>query len=189
VCVMSGGACHRDEGPTPSFVPPSDQNALKQPNPAAPPAPEPPPVNKPSEPPGYPKAGWSKEVVTDGSPLCAFTNALDWDKAGFAEQAGPVTLKANEPILLGAYAPHCVNLLCDDLPSLQCWLEQDGKTITVHSRYWAQRKDGATCTDNCLKVKANCKTEALAPGTYVIKHGERSTKLKIPSTLKKPCGF
>lgn len=197
VCMLSGGACRRDEGPTPPFVPPSEQNALHSPQPAPaapPPAPAddapPPMATTPSpEPRGYPKAGWSKEVVTDGSQLCAFADALDWDKAGSVQDVGPQTLKANEPVLFGAYAPHCVNFTCDDLPSLQCWLEQDGKTITVHSRYWAQHRDGSTCTENCLKVKANCKTEALAPGTYVVKHGERTTKLKIPSALKKPCGF
>jgi hypothetical protein len=192
VCVMCSGACHRDDGPTPAFVPPSDQNALHKPERKAPPPPPPaePPADKPSpEPRGYPKAGWSKEVVTDGSQLCAFANELDWDKAGAVQDVGAQSLKANEPILFGAYAPHCVNFACDDKPSLQCWLEQDGKTITVHSRYWAEHKDGATCSDNCLKVKANCKTEPLAPGTYTVKHGERSTKVRIPSTLKKPCGF
>ncbi|MET0386999.1 MAG: hypothetical protein ABW321_13620 [Polyangiales bacterium] len=138
---------------------------------------------------GYPKAGWTKIISQDEVPLCVFSSYTEHEKAKLIEQVSPQKLVAKEPAFVGAYAPGCVNEQCDDLPSLQCWVDrgEDEHTLVVHSKYVRYHKDGSTCGDNCRTVTAACPTPALAAGKYTIKHGSQTFSLKIPSQLKDPC--
>jgi hypothetical protein len=60
-------------------------------------------------------------------------------------------------------------------------------TIVLSTRFSSFHKDDAKCTKDCMALDASCETPSLPKGTYTIKHGERTYKLQIPSTVKQPC--
>jgi hypothetical protein len=164
------------------------EQAAKPAEPAPTPAPEAPPPKGPSSDfIGYPKEGWSKLKLQDTLPLCVFENALERDKAKFVDQAKKQQLKANQPVVFGAFGPYCINPECDDLPTLQCLVDREGSTLKVQARYIGYHKDGASCSDDCKEVIAGCATPSLEPGKYTIQYGDNSYTLKIPSTLRSPC--
>jgi len=96
-------------------------------------------------------------------------------------------LRAGASVIFGAFPSWCVNEACDDRPSMQCWIEMQGKTIVVNTRFFGDHKDGSTCTETCRPVTAGCETPPLEAGTYTIQQGEQSWQLKIPGVLRKPC--
>jgi hypothetical protein len=178
-------SCHKSEpAPEPAQAAP----ALQQPA-ASPPA-------KPLEvgkaygevPPPFPRPGWSSRRLRDALPLCVFPDQEARIKAPFIQDVHKQVLPANSKVLFGVYGPGCLNEACDALPMLQCWVEQEGNTLTVSSRFFSfHNDDGSTCHDNCLEVDASCETPVLKPGKYTVRHGDKTYKLQIPSTLKDPC--
>lgn len=134
-----------------------------------------------------PKPGWSKLLVTDDVPLCAFADEHERGKALFVEQVRKQTLRANTPVTFGVFPPGCLNAACDDVPLLQCWVEAEGSTLTVHSRFASVHKDGSSCSQDCLEVDSACETPALPPGKYTVRYGAKQFELRIPSVLRTPC--
>lgn len=192
-CALLLCACNKGAEPQ---EPAPETQALQQP--AAPPAaaPTPPPAaapkpepDKPSEhPAGYPRAGWSKVSEHDTLPICVFPDVPTRAQAKTVKDVKPTKLAANKPVTFGAFPPSpCVNENCDQLPTLQCYIDQEGTNLIVHTMYSAYHKDGSTCTEECRDVSASCDTPALKPGTYTVRHGEKSYKLQLPSTPKSPC--
>lgn len=135
------------------------------------------------------RRAWPRVALDDAAPLCVFADYDARAKAPFRKQAGKkLALRAGKTLVFGAYAPSaCINEQCDDAPTLQCWVEQEGTTLTVRSRYRARHKTDSQCSENCREVTAGCPTEPLAAGTYTVKHGEKSITLKVPSVLRSSC--
>jgi hypothetical protein len=189
--------CGANEAPAPA----ASTNELSA-NPTPPPPPPQPPAAQPTGPVpttdkpvdkpspdniGFPKAGWSKFKQTDDVPLCAFVGPVQREAAKLVEQVKPAKLAAKRKVTFGTFAPGCVNSECEDLPSMQCWVDTEAHTLVVHSSYYGYRKDGAKCSEDCKPVTAGCDTPELDAGEYTVQYGERKFKLKIPSTLNKPC--
>lgn len=174
---------------------PSEQGASTSSTPAAPtpsqaPAAPPPTAAKrgpSSDFVGYPKPGWSKLKLQDTLPLCVFADATAREQAPFLEQVKKQQLKANQSVVFGAFGPYCINEACDDLPSLQCVVDREGKTLKVRARYIGYHKDGTTCSDDCRQVTAGCETPKLEPGRYKVQYGDETYTLKIPSVMRSPC--
>jgi hypothetical protein len=151
----------------------------------APPAP--PPDPQPAARPATPRPGWSKVSLHDAVPICVFPGYAERELAPFVEQVQPHKLPAKSSVVFGAFAPWCVNEACDDLPSLQCAAELDGKTITVTTHYWGEHKDGASCTETCRRITAGCQTPELPAGSYSVRYAGSAFELRIPSTPRAPC--
>ena len=139
------------------------------------------------EKPYYQGPGWSELKIQDSLPLCVFGSGDERDKAPFIEQVSKQTLTANAPVVFGVFPPWCLNSACDAMPALQCWVERDGDTLTVHTRFFSFHNAGAKCESDCLDVDTACETPELPPGIYTIRHGEKTYKLKIPSSPRSPC--
>jgi hypothetical protein len=154
--------------------------------PATAPTPEAPAAEP--EPSKFPRPGFSVFSIHDKVPICAFASEADRTLAPVSyKEAKKQTLRAGYSVTIGAYPSWCVNEACDARPSIQCWIEMQGKTIVVNTRWYGDHKDGSTCTENCRPVSAGCETPPLAAGTYTIQQGGESWKLRIPSVLRKPC--
>ena len=135
-----------------------------------------------------PPEGWSAQLVTDEVPLCIFSDYVEREKAEFVHQVRKQKLKAGTGVVFGAFAPRCLHRQCDDDPTLQAWVDQEGEsTFVVHSRFHALHKDGTTCTESCERVIAGVQTPDLKPGTYTVKYGKLTRKFTVPSMLKSPC--
>jgi len=198
VLLVGGALASCDRYELPDQPPPPPEPAAPAPPPsqaATPPATDPEPATKLAKP-GEPqppmiastRIGFSKVVLEDKVPICVFASMADQEPVHFLADANKKqTLAADSSIAIGAYSPWCVNEACDDIPSLQCRVERDGNTLTVHSRYWGEHKEGSSCTENCRPVIAACPTPKLEAGKYTVKHGEKTFKLKIPSVLTDPC--
>lgn len=138
--------------------------------------------------PVHPRTGWSAVSIEDEVPLCFFAGHAERHAAEFVDQVESQELRANASVVIGAFAAWCVNEACDARPSLQCSVSRDGNTLVVRSRYWGERKDGATCEGMiCRPITASCETPALEPGRYTVAHGDERVDLRIPSLLRSPC--
>ena len=191
-CGLCGCGSHEEKKVTPAPA------AL---NPSPPPPTPPPPPAAPTQKPdvpfptvesadavGYPKAGWSKVKLVDQVPLCVFASDLDRDKAPFVKQVPKKPkLKAGEPATFGVYGPGCVQETCDQLPTLQCWVEREGNTLKVFSRYSAYHKDGSECSEGCREITAGCPTPPLEAGKYTVQHGEKTWELRVPGAQRVAC--
>jgi hypothetical protein len=143
----------------------------------------------PSQRPTYPRPGWSEIVLEDELPICVFPDYTARNAAPFIDQVKAQTLRAGSRLVFGAFAPACINPACDDAPTLQCWIDREGNTLVVHTRYFGYHKDGAKCTDDCKRVIAGCETSELAAGSYTVRHGQRAFKLRVPGVLRSPCWY
>jgi hypothetical protein len=189
--VAIGGACRKTPEP---------------PAPAAQPAPL--PADKPAEPPASPAQpdfttapeptfdadhpwlgpGWSKLDLVDTLPICVFADHDAREAALHIELAKKKqSLKADSTVVFGVYPQRCLNIDCDARPNLQCWVELEGDTLHVHSRFFSFHKDGSTCTKDCLEVDSSCETPELKAGKYTVQHGDKTYTLQIPSVVKQPC--
>lgn len=177
-------ACNRIPEPEPAAAP--QREALQQP-PAAPPA-EPAAEPEPPRPRGL-KPGYSQLSLKDTLPICVFPNMAERVKAPYLKDVKPQKLSANSKLTFGVFGPGCLNEACDELPTLQCWTEQEGpNTIVVHSRFSSFHKDGAECSEDCLDLDTACETETeLKPGRYTVRHGDSAFKVQIPSLVRDPC--
>jgi len=161
-CALALSACNKPAPEAPAAQP----QALEQPQPpASPPTASPPPAAAPTPPTdapsehaeGYPRAGWSKVSVADALPLCVFANATEHAQAKLKSDVKPTKLKANSAVTFGAFGPFpCIHESCDQLPSLQCYVDQEDKTLIVHTKYSGYHKDGATCSEDCRTITAAC---------------------------------
>jgi hypothetical protein len=131
--------------------------------------------------------GSSKRALRDTLPICAFSSVLEREKAPHLANVKKQKLRANSAVVFGVFPPGCLNDACDARPNLQCWIDREGDTIVVNSRFSSIHKDGSSCTTECREVDSSCETEALAPGKYTVRHGDKSYKLQIPSVLRDPC--
>jgi hypothetical protein len=116
-----------------------------------------------------------------------FADERERGKALFVEQVKPQTLRAGSPVTFGVFPPGCLNRACDDVPLLQCWIEREADTLTVHSRFASFHKDGSTCSSECLEVDSACTTPELPAGKYTVRYGDTRYVLRVPSTLRAPC--
>ncbi|MFI5307637.1 MAG: hypothetical protein ACHQ53_09810 [Polyangiales bacterium] len=182
-CVLAG--CHSDDLEPEA---PADQSAvLTQKSPAEPPNGPLPVKEIPPPMTASTRLGFSKVVIEDGVPFCVFASSEEQGQVKYLADAKKQTLAAGSSVVIGAFSPWCVSNACDDMPSIQCHAEREGNTITVHSRYWGEHKDGATCTEDCRPVAAACETPKLERGKYTIRHGDKKFTLRIPSVLGDPC--
>jgi hypothetical protein len=182
-----GGSSSPQEPVAPAPAPLAQANA---PAPVAPtPAAEPTSAEPSGESPdSLPKPGWSNVTIDQEVPICVFPSYAAHFEAKFLKDVKKQTLRADNTLVIGAFGPWCVNEGCDDIPSLQCFAERSGNTINVRTHYWGLRKDNSSCKGVvCRPVSAGCETPKLEAGTYTIVHGDKSYKLKIPSTLRSPC--
>ena len=199
-CGLCGCGSHDDKkvAPTPAALNPSPPPLPEAPPPPAPATPPPlaatqnPDVPYPTVPSpdavGYPKDGWSKLKLDDKVPLCVFASDLDRDKAPFLKQVPKKpSLKAGEPVTFGVYGPGCVQETCDQLPSLQCWVDREGNTLKVSSRYSAYHKDGSHCSEGCREIHAGCPSPPLEAGKYTVQYGEKSWALRVPGAPRSAC--
>jgi hypothetical protein len=131
--------------------------------------------------------GWGKLSLQDTLPICAFAGFNEREAALHIEQVKKQSLKADSTVVFGVYGPGCLNKECDARANLQCWVDLEGDTLHVHTRFSSFHKDGSTCTKDCLEVDAACETPALKAGKYTVQHGEKSYKLQIPSLVRQPC--
>ncbi len=182
-------SCHESQ---PAPEPASAAPALEQPPSAATPAAPAKPLDVGTAfgevPPPFPKPGWSSRRLRDSLPLCVFSDQEERNKAQFIKDVHKQVLRANAKVLFGVFGPNCLNEACDALPMLQCWVEQEGNTLTVSSRFFSfHNDDGSTCDKDCLEVDASCETPVLKPGKYTVRHGNNTYKLQLPSTLNDPC--
>lgn len=134
-----------------------------------------------------PREGWSKLTLEDTMPLCIFANHVARDNAQLIELVKPQKLEANVHLVFGVFGPWCLNKDCDEYPTLQCWMDSEGDTLTLHTRFYSFHKDTSKCTMDCLEIDASCETPLLAPGKYKIRHGKKTYTLRIPSTMQSPC--
>jgi hypothetical protein len=174
--------------PMPRTAPVERAESLEQPQPSAPSDPEALAAAEPEPAEQWPRPGWHAVSVENDVPLCVFASHQARAQADFVEQAEKQKLRAGSSVVFGAFAGYCVNEACDDRPSLQCWVEREGKTLVVHSRYWGDRKDGAKCENvTCRPIIAGCETPPLEAGEYTVRHGDVRFQLRIPSELREPC--
>ena len=134
------------------------------------------------------KAGWSRVETNDEVPLCVFGSQQKRAEADFLHQVKKQKLVADTEIVFGAFGPGCMNEACDARPTLQCWVDREGTDVlVVHTRFYAEHKDGSVCTEDCKPVIAGCATEPLKAGKYTVKYGDKAFPLRIPSVVAKPC--
>jgi hypothetical protein len=182
-------SCGKGDASTPPPAAAAQQAALaEQTDPPAAPgdAPAAPAAEAPPKP-KWPKEGFSEVTIVDRAPICVFESYRERGKAEFVDAAQRQKLRAGATVVFGAFAPWCVNEACDQRPSIQCQVEREGNTLVLHTKYWGDHKDGATCTDNCRPILAGCETPELEAGRYTVQHGEQVFELKIPSVLRYPC--
>jgi hypothetical protein len=186
--ASAGVGCRNSEpAPEPAHTAP----ALDQPPSAAAPQLKTPPPEVGTAfgdvPPAFPKPGWSSRRLRDALPLCVFSSQEEREKAPFIQDVHKQVLSANTKVVFGVFGPGCLNEACDARPMLQCWAEQDGHTLIVNSRFFSFHNDGSSCDSDCLEVDSSCDTPVLKPGKYTVRHGDKTYKLQIPSTLNDPC--
>ena len=153
-------------------------------------APEVTPVRAAPVPKPNPRAeGWDKFRLIDEVPLCIFASHDTRGDADFLKDVHKQKLRANSSVVFGAFARGCVSEACDAVPTLECRVEagEEPRTLVVHSRYSYEHKQGTVCTADCRSITAGCETQALAPGTYTVKYGTHTFRLRIPSVLRDPC--
>lgn len=196
LCLLAIGGCNKS-AEEPSAAIEAQPAALQQaaPAPASPAAPEPAPT--PPQAPQQsqvikrrgPDPGFSLLSLKDELPICLFSDLEAREKAPYLKDVKPQKLSANSPITFGVYGPGCLNEACDDRPTLQCWVELPGdNTIVVHSRFSSFHKEGSECTEDCMDLDTACWSLApLKAGTYTVKHGDKTYKVKLPSNVKDPC--
>jgi len=135
-----------------------------------------------------PTGGWERFEREDDVPYCLFARYEDWSAAQYVKDAKPkTTLKADEELHIGVYAPRCAHPDCTRMVNMQCWADVVGTTITLHSRYNGQHFPANTCTKDCEPDTAACNTPALPAGTYTIVHGEHKKTIRIPGVVKPSC--
>ena len=129
-----------------------------------------------------------KVRIDDDVPLCVFSDYDERERAMLIENVHKVKVRAGSTVVMGAFAPGCINEACYAIPTLQCWIDSatpDG--FVVHSHFSADHKRGTVCTKDCRRVTAGCETPVLKAGTYTVKYGKRTFSLRVPSVMKDPC--
>jgi hypothetical protein len=130
---------------------------------------------------------WVPFARKDDVPLCLFASDEARIKALFLKNVKKQLLRANSELYFGAFAPGCASQECVALPTLQCWVEREGETLVVHSRYSGEQHRERVCKDKCEEVTAGCPAPELPAGSYTVRYGDRTMTLKLPSVLREPC--
>jgi hypothetical protein len=131
---------------------------------------------------------WDKVKLEDAVPLCVFADHGERAKAPALQDVRKQTLRANSTLVFGTFSPMCLNELCDEIPTQQCWVDTEQPHIlVVHSRLSFKHKRGTTCTKDCQSIIAGCETDALKAGKYTVKYGARTFSLLVPSIVRAPC--
>lgn len=182
-------ACQRDDSRDNRAVKPEALVDAPPPAAASPADPTPAPQPVPRVEQRYERqAGWSSVSIRDSLPFCVFSSSAEHAAASFIGQVGKQTLRPDSRLTLGIFPNWCVNEACDQIPSLQCSVEREGKTLVLRSHYWGDRKDGSKCEGmTCRPIGAACETPALETGIHTIVYGDRRFELRIPSVLRSPC--
>jgi hypothetical protein len=132
--------------------------------------------------------GWPAFNRRDDVPVCLFADSDQWWSAKFLKDVKKsVSLRADRELVLGTYAPGCASKECVLEPTLQCWVDVDGKVLTVHTKYSGWRHADRKCSSECESVTAECETAALAAGTYTLVYGARKKTVRIPSVVRPAC--
>lgn len=132
--------------------------------------------------------GWTRFKRSDATPLCLFTSYEQWWHTQFLKDVKKsIPLREGRELFFGAYAPGCASLECIREPSIQCWLEVEGQTITVHTLYSGHQRDPTACGEKCESVTAECRTGPLAAGTYTLRYGAMTQTLRVPSVVRPTC--
>jgi hypothetical protein len=133
-------------------------------------------------------AGWTRFARQNDVPLCLFARYENWYEAKFqADVKDKVSLKAGQELHFGTYAPGCAGRDCLREVTLQCWVDMDGKAITVHTRFSGLQNLANTCSEECQSTTAQCNTPELPAGTYTLTYGDRKQTLRIPGVVRKAC--
>lgn len=134
----------------------------------------------------YPAPAWEPRRLQDALPLCVFSSTAARLQAPLAGPVARQKLQANAKVVFGVFPPGCLNEACDAEPTLQCWVEESGNTLTVHSRFSSFQKQGASCRDDCMPVDSSCETSELKPGRYTVRYGDKRFSLKVPGVVEQP---
>jgi len=95
---------------------------------------------------------------------------------------------AGESITFTVAYEQCLSSSCDINRQMSCEVVTDGTQIVVHSQGSFTERDGyVSCTEDCGMLAAECTSEPLPAGDYVIVHGEDRTPLTIPSSVQGLC--
>ncbi len=76
--------------------------------------------------------------------------------------------------------PTCMSSSCDQAKERTCSVELAGDRLIVASRGVVESR-GTTCTTDCGILTAECKSEPVEAGMYVIVHGEHSANVTLPT--------
>jgi hypothetical protein len=104
----------------------------------------------------------TREVVSDSGALC-FTSNPD----------GSVEVLVSFDT--------CLSSSCDRVLASSCSMREDGGAFTVTSRAEIQRRH-TDCTADCGAVNARCTSAPIPPGTYLVKYGELTAELTLPTS-------
>lgn len=131
---------------------------------------------------------WPQVKRQDDVPVCVFSDWAEWKETEFIERAKPTAnLRAGHAITFGVFGPSCAAPECVRNAMLQCWVDMDGSVITLHARYGAFEKPGASCSSGCLSVSAQCFTPQLPKGEYTVVYGADRWKVRVPSVVRPAC--
>lgn len=186
--TLSAALGCNDKIPEPGFAQPAAAPVPAQPveaKPSQPPVQQAEPVPPPKPP--KPKEGWSEQSLQDTLPLCLFGDVRAQERTQSMAQVGKQVLRADQPLVLGVFAPKCIHPDCDELSKLECSVERSGNILRLQTRYLGLHKDGSSCSEDCRDVRARCETPVLEPGEYTLEYGGSQTPLKIPSVQNWPC--
>ena len=138
--------------------------------------------------PRAPAAGFRHISIQDAVPMCVFSSYKAFDSVASAAEVAAQQLAADEPLFFGFFPGWCVSERCDDAPSLQCAVDQEGDVLKVTARYWGDRIADPTCKPGpCRKIASACSVSSIAAGSYTIVYGNRTFELTIPSAPDDPC--
>ncbi len=109
-----------------------------------------------------------------------------------ADHTGPydatMVFAAGESITFSVAYEQCLSSSCDINRQMSCEVVTDGTQIVVHSQgRFTERGGYVSCTEDCGMLAAECTSEPLAAGDYVIVHGEDRIALTIPSSVQGLC--
>jgi len=98
-----------------------------------------------------------------------------------------MAVKANQAVFAIVDATRCVSSSCSRNQKHACKVELSGSELRVTSHAHYEVSEGGPCTEDCWAVNASCRTPKLKPGTYTVRHGDKSFPITVPGSLAQAC--
>ncbi|MDB4942721.1 MAG: hypothetical protein JWP97_2255 [Labilithrix sp.] len=102
--------------------------------------------------------------------------------------ASGVDLEPGKPLVIGVRSA-CLSNVCATARSGTCHVDRDGQRLVIKSELsWRGPEDlGDRCPKDCTYLEAQCQTDPLGAGTYVVVLGDRSVEVTLPSHAAVRC--